>query len=82
MSGYREIRNLYVHKDGIVDLKFLTKIERYDLTLKDLGLKELKIGEKLEITEDIIFKMQKLSLDVISKFDLVFNEIYEQSDSK
>lgn len=76
LSGFREIRHLHIHRDGIVDLNFIEKIEKLNLNLKDLELVKLKIGYKINISEEMLNEAEKLCIDIAHKFDQAFFKIY------
>ena len=44
LNGYKEIRNLVTHGDGIINLLFLNKISNWDLNPEDLNLNSLQTG--------------------------------------
>ena len=75
-SGFREMRNLLIHKDSFIDKHFIDKVERLNLNKVDLGVNTLEIGSKIEITEKMLKDAEKLSFRIACEFDKKFVSIY------
>ncbi|MFX1399025.1 MAG: hypothetical protein ACFFAS_18520 [Promethearchaeota archaeon] len=80
LDGYREVRNIYVHKKGKIDGKFKKKLENLNLKLEDLGIDVLE--DKIKISEDLIFRIQDFILEILLKFDSTLVDIYKELITK
>lgn len=71
LNGYKEIRNLLTHGDGIINLLFQNKIFNRNLNLEDLNLNSLKLGEKITINQYLISDFLHILFDIIIEIDII-----------
>lgn len=70
LDEFKQLRNAYIHGDGTASLIYLSKIRETSL----------KLGHKLQLDVDLIFKKQELLFFVLAKFDkILFEKIPELS---
>lgn len=61
MDEYKLIRNLFVHGNGTINRLYLSKTQNCDL----------KYGEKIEITLDLLDEIFNVAIVVLNKFDAI-----------
>jgi len=69
LNGFKQIRNLYIHGDGNINLLFMKKIQRYKITFEDLTLPDLSIGEEIKVDMKLIKKLEKLTFKIVGIID-------------
>ena len=48
LAMYHFMRNIFVHKDGVIDKEFITNLKKLDIAFE-----KYKLGEKLQLTHEI-----------------------------
>jgi len=71
LIGYKEIRNLLTHADGIINLLFQNRIFNRNLSVEDLNLNSLKLGEKIIIDHLLISDFLNILFDIMIKIDII-----------
>lgn len=71
LNGYKAIRNLLTHGDGIINLLFQNRMIKWNLSLEDLNLNSLKLGEKLVIDHFLISDFLGILFDIIIEIDII-----------
>lgn len=71
LIGYKEIRNLLTHSDGVINLLFQNRISNWNLSVEDLNLKSLKLGDKLVIDQLLISDFLKILFDIMIEIDII-----------
>jgi len=71
LNGYKEIRNLLTHGDGIINLLFQNKILNWNLSKEDLNLNSIKLGDKLIIDHSLISDFLDILFDIIIEIDII-----------
>ena len=66
LNGYKQIKNLYSHGEGIVNTIFLKKFQAFKIDFIDLGLNKSSLGDKLQINMKLINELKKLLFKVCS----------------
>ena len=69
LNGYKQIKNLYSHGEGIVNTLLLKKFQAFNIDFIDLGLKKSYLGDKLQINMKLIKGLEKLLFKVCSLID-------------
>ena len=75
---YKQIRNIYTHGDGKVNLLFIKKIRRYGDRINFHKYDILKIGDKIIVTKDIIAGLIQLTHDISRVIDKALLEQYPE----
>jgi len=74
LQNFREIRHLYVHGEGRIDERFYN--ERFKP--KYFPKIELNVGRKLQLTDDLIWELWGVAIDVAKFFDITLTELYPE----
>lgn len=75
---YKQIRNIYTHRDGTADLLFMKKIRRYGNTINFHKYDDVQSGEKIKITYNTIEDLFQLTADICKKIDNALLEQYPE----
>ena len=73
LNFFKQIRNLYTHGDGTINQIFLKRIERL-AKKKDV----YRIGEKLQLTDELIEDLQQIIRGSIIQFDKSITKLYPE----
>lgn len=71
LIGYKEIRNLLTHADGIINLLFQNRIFNRNLSVEDLNLNSLKLGEKIIIDHLLFSDFLNILFDIMIEIDII-----------
>lgn len=74
LQNFREIRHLYVHGEGRIDEKFYNK----RFKPKYFPKIEINVGRKFQLTDDLIFELWGVAIDVAKFFDIGLTELYPE----
>ena len=74
LQNFREIRHLYVHGEGRTDERFYN--ERFKP--KYFPKIELNVGKKVQLTDDLIWKLWGVAIDVAKFFDIPLTKLYPE----
>ncbi len=69
LNGFKQIRNVYIHGDGKINLLFIKKIQAYKITFEDLKLPDLSIGEKIIVDMELIKKLENFIFKIAGIID-------------
>jgi len=69
LNGFKQIKNLYSHGDGIVNSLLMKKFQAFKIVFNDLGLDNLFLGDKVQINMKLIKELEKLLFKVSSILD-------------
>jgi len=75
---YKQIRNIYAHRDGTANLLFLKKIKRYGRLINFHEYDDVQIGEKIKITEKSIKDLIQLARSICEIIDMAVLKRYPE----
>lgn len=70
-NAYKQIRNLYTHGDGEVNMLYIKKVKKYKLRDNIFNPKALSIGMRINITIEMIKEIEKLIMIISTELDKV-----------